>query len=98
VPTSSLNAANVADLGVGPLSASSYSRTYMTFDLSALTVSDTAVTVKLKLFNTGGEGNTSALPQVYTLFQISSNWNGTAGPGPGGDRLGDGEYHPSRGN
>jgi hypothetical protein len=87
VPTTSLNAANVADLGVGPLSASSYSRTYMTFDLSALTASDTAVTVKLKLFNTGGEANTSALPQVYTLFQISSNWNGTAGPGPEGTAL-----------
>jgi hypothetical protein len=86
-PTGTLSAANTADLGVGPLTATSYTRTYMTFDLSALTVNDTAVTVKLKLFNTGGEGNTSALPQVYTLFQISSDWNGTAGPGPEGTAL-----------
>ena len=76
-----------ADLGVGPVSATSYFRTYMTFDLSALTASDTAASVKLKLFNTGGEANTSALPQVYTLFQISSNWNGTTAPGPEGTAL-----------
>lgn len=87
VPTTSLNAANTADLGVGPISASSYSRTYMTFDLSALTASDIAVTVKLKLFNTGGEANTSALPQVYTLFQVAANWDGAPGPGTDGTAL-----------
>jgi hypothetical protein len=59
----------------------------MTFDLSALTTNDTASAATLKLFNVGSEANTSALPQVYALFQVSSNWSGTAAPGPEGTAL-----------
>ena len=59
----------------------------MTFDLSALTANDTAATVTLKLFSIGGEANTTALPQVYTLFQVAANWAGAPGPGPVGTAL-----------
>jgi hypothetical protein len=85
--SSPLSAANTADLGVGPISTNRYFRTYLAFDLSALTASDATTNVTLKLFNTAGEANTSALPQVYTLFQVAGNWDGTAIPGPGGTAL-----------
>ena len=85
--SSPLSAANTADLGVGPILTNRYFRTYLAFDLSGLTTNDTAVTVKLKLFNIAGEANTSALPQVYTLFQVASNWDGAAIPGPVGTAL-----------
>jgi hypothetical protein len=78
---------NTSDLGVGSVSATTYFRTYMTFDLSALTTNDLAASAKLKLFNIGAEGNSNVLAQVYTLFQVSSNWNGTAAPGPEGTAL-----------
>ncbi len=75
------------DLAVGPVTTNQSFRTYMTFDLSGLTASDTAMTVTLKLFNTGGEANTSALPQGYTLFQVASDWAGAPFPGPEGTAL-----------
>lgn len=78
---------SVTDLAVGSVSATSYYRSYLTFDLSALTASDATTNVTLKLFNTGGEANSNVLAQVYTLFQVSSNWNGTAAPGPEGTAL-----------
>jgi len=78
---------NIQDLTIGPVNATTYYRSYLTFDLSALTTNDTASAATLKLFNTGSEGNTSALPQVFTLFQVSSDWNGTVAPGPEGTAL-----------
>ena len=96
-PNVAVSAANTADLGVGLITATNYTRTYMTFDLSALTVANTAVTVKLKLFNTGGEANTSSVAQVYTLFQVADNWSGGLGPGPEGTALATINITPSGG-
>ena len=74
----------------------------MTFDLSGLTQpTDDATTVTLKLFsNAGGnEGNTAPLlPQVFTLFQVSSDWNGTVAPGPEGTALATVNITPALGN
>lgn len=97
-PTVAPTASNTGDLGVGPITATRYFRTYLTFDLSALTTNDTASAATLKLFNVGSEGNTSALPQVYTLFQVDANWDGTPAPGPEGTALATVNITPAVGN
>ncbi|MGN6641800.1 MAG: DNRLRE domain-containing protein, partial [Verrucomicrobiota bacterium] len=90
---------NTQDMTVGPVGATTYYRSYMTFDLSTLTTNDTASTATLKLFgNATSEGNTSVLPQVFTLFQVSSDWNGTVAPGPEGTALATVNITPALGN
>lgn len=74
---------NTADLGVGPISAGRSFRTYLTFDLSG---EDPAADVSLDLFNIGNENNTSALPQVFSLFTTTA-WDGSVAPGPGGPEI-----------
>lgn len=73
--------ANISDLAVGPISAGRSFRTYLTFDLSS---EEPASDVSLQLFNIGSEGNTSALPQVFSLF-TTTPWDDVAAfPGPEG--------------
>ena len=91
-------AATTSDLAVGPVSAGRSFRTYLTYDLSSLTVADTAQGVTLDLFNIGSESNTSSLPQVYTLFHVASDWDGALQPGPSGTALATFNITPSLGN
>lgn len=86
-PNFQLNPANTGDLGVGPLTATNYLRTFLAFDLTSLTSANAAVDVRVKLFNSGSESNTSSLAQVFTLYQIASDWSGLIGPGPEGTTL-----------
>lgn len=72
--------ATTSDLGVGPISAGRSFRTYLTFDLSG---EEAATDVSLNLSGIGSEGNTSALPQVFSLFTTTA-WDGAAAPGPEG--------------
>jgi hypothetical protein len=90
-------ASNTADLGVGTITATNFTRTYLTFDLTALTAADAAVVVKLALFNAGSEANTSTVAHVYTLFQVAENWNNTPTPGPEGTALATINITPSSG-
>jgi hypothetical protein len=90
---------NTQDMTVGPVGGTSYYRSYMTFDLSAVTTNNTASRATLKLFgNATSEGNSSLLPQVFTLFQVFSNWDGTAAPGPEGTALATVNITPALGN
>lgn len=91
-----LSGTNSNDLAVGPIASGDYFRTYLTFDLtSAAAASD----VSLFLTNdTSNENNSSSLSQVFTLFQVASNWSGQAQPGPLGTSLATINITPSTGN
>jgi hypothetical protein len=85
-PAGSPTTNNISNLAVGPVDGSNnYFRTYLTFDLtSAEMVED----VKLTLTHGNyGEGNTSSLAQIFTLFGVASDWNGVAAHGPEGTAL-----------
>lgn len=96
--------ATTSDMAVGPISAGRSFRSYLTFDLTGATAIAPGGSVELVLSHqtSGGgnpnEGNTSSLAQVFTLFEVASDWDGAASPGPEGVALDTADVTPTLGN
>lgn len=96
LPQNALNKTEAFDLGVGPISSGRYYRSYLSFDLSSASPATGETT--LVLSPTGNENNTSALPQTFTLFVLSADWDGVTFPGPEGTAVATVEFTPVIGN
>ena len=95
--------ATTSDLAVGPVSAGRSFRTYLTFDLTSATAVNPGGSVELVLQHTSSAGtpnvgNTSALAQVFTLFEVASDWDGVASPGPEGTAIDTANVNVTTGN
>ncbi|MFZ9937911.1 MAG: Ig-like domain-containing protein [Luteolibacter sp.] len=96
-----IDPSHTGNLGVGPLLADDYFRSYLTFDLSEETAATGEVILRFAGSGFGigeNENNTSSLPQTFTLFAVSSDWAGAGQPFPTGTPLATIAFTPQTGN
>ncbi|MCX6876373.1 MAG: Ig-like domain-containing protein [Verrucomicrobia bacterium] len=94
-PLNIFDKTRTTNLLVGPISSGRYSRSYLTFDLAGASAATGETT--LVLSPEGTEGNTSSVPQTFTLFVLGADWNGATFPGPEGTAVATVNFSPATG-
>ena len=82
--TGTLDRTSTGNLYVGPIGTNDFARTFLTFDLSSQSAASGTTTLSFSVSGPASlsESNTSSIAQTFTLYALTSDWNGAANPGP----------------